>query len=270
MNEQQYNEIPALRASFLKACSMGPYQGWKSLHMGEYSNEAMDFGTAVHMALLEPARFAESYCLVPMDAPKPNSKPLEDYKKVTDKHIATAKWWADFEARTKGKTVLDPKDAARLERIKARCQEVPAVRQALETFEKEKAYVWGESPKFKARLDLVDEANGVIIDIKTTRDASQRAFTQQALQNRYDIQFLHYARALQKPVSFYVIAIESDTGEVALYNFDEIIYSKFTQQRYEMALAIAQEVLQMKQCPPKYTAEIVKLNLPEWALKETV
>ena len=62
MNEE-YKNINAINASFLKACSFGHYQGWKYLKEPHYSSDAMDFGTAVHCALLEPEKFKEKYDL---------------------------------------------------------------------------------------------------------------------------------------------------------------------------------------------------------------
>jgi len=245
-----YFEKSGISASFLKSCSFSAYHGWKHLHDPFKPTDAMNFGSAVHCALLEPDKFIEQFVV----------SPKFDRRTKEGKALAEA-----FETSSKGKTVLNEDDYSQVNRIVQRCLEIEIVREAIRGFEKEKEFYWDN---FKAKLDLVDVYNGVIIDVKTTRDAEPRAFVSQSLALRYDIQLLHYAKALKKPVTAYAIAIESDSAQVACYDLTDIVFSDFTKKRYEMALKTAIEVLDMKECPPKYSSQIVNLTLPKWAQEE--
>jgi hypothetical protein len=253
MKNEEYRAIKAINASFLKACSFGHYQGWKHLNQPAYESDAMAFGSAVHCALLEPHLFLSQYAI---------SEKFDKRTKVGKEGAAA------FESANIGKTVIDSDDATKIELIRKRCNEIEPVRAALASFEKEKTILF-EGDKCKARLDLVDLKNGVVIDVKTTRDANPREFVNQLLALRYDIQLYHYCRAANATTA-YAIAIESESAEVALYDLTDIVFSDFTKGRYHNAFAVALDVQKMTTCPPKFKTEIVNLNLPEWALKETV
>jgi len=280
MTEQEYSEVKAIRASFLKACSFGAYQGWKYLNGPAYESDAMEFGTMVHCALLEPDTFNERYVTIPMDAPKKLTKPQDEafakfatlekptkaQVEANQKSIRVIEWWKAFDEKNQGRIVISPDDLYKVEMVKRKCMDIPAVKDALREFEKEKTIVWDGN---KARLDLVNMDARVVIDIKTTRDGSAREFTSQLLALRYDIQMLHYALA-SKATTVYAIVIESETAEVALYDMTDIVFSDFTKKRYLSAYENALEVQQMTECPPKFKPEIVNLTLPKWAVEESV
>jgi hypothetical protein len=280
MTFEEYQTINATNASFLKACSFGLYQGFQYLHRPAYESDAMDFGKAVHCALLEPELFNDQFCLVPMDAPKKLTKTQEEafekFPKLDKPTAAQVKanahaksvieWWDKFDKTAHDKVILSPDDFTKIEQIKKRCYANDAVKEAMDTFEKEKTVIFGNH-EFKARLDLVDVKNGVVIDVKTTRDASPYAFVKQLLSLRYHIQMLHYCKAVNATTA-YVIAIESDTAEVALYDITDIVFSPATVAMYEKSIETARIVKDLKECPPKFELSIVNLKMPEWAERE--
>lgn len=280
MTFEEYKKLPGINASFLKACSFGHYAGWKYLNLPPFESDAMAFGTAVHALLLEPDKFESMCSVVPADAPKkPTSVQVDAFQKFDtlekptkaqvaayEKNKAAIEWWKSFEFKTSGKVVLDKDEWAKLQQIARNCLSIERVALALNTFEKEKTYVFGDG-KFKSRLDLVDEKNGVVIDLKTTRDASPREFTKQLLSLRYELQMYHYCKAINATTA-YVVAIESETAEVALYDCTDIVFSDFTKNRYEMALKTAEDVLSMSECPRKFSTDIMCLKLPEWVKEE--
>lgn len=268
MTFEEYQKIQAINASFLKACSFGHYHGFKYLNEPHYSSDAMEFGTAVHTALLEPEKFKTDYCLVPMDAPKKPTKAQMEAKKPAEKTLAQIAWWNEFNEKNVGRIILDADDQSKINRIVEKCLAIHQVKEALNGFEREKTITF-DNDSCKARLDLVDLKNGVVIDVKTTRDASPKEFVKQLLALRYDIQMLHYCRGADATTA-YAIAIESESGEVALYDLTDIVFSAYTKKRYMDAYDVALEVQKLTVCPPKFKSEIVNLLLPEWALKESV
>lgn len=256
MKQSEYFETKAINASFLKSCSFGAHAGWKYLNEPNFQSDAMAFGSAVHTAILEPHLFNEQYAI------------SEKFDKRTK---AGKEASAAFEAANTGKLILDQDEFFKISKIKENCLAIPAVKTALDAFEKEKSILWksGEVP-FKARLDLVDVSGGVVIDLKTTRDATEKGFLRQLLELRYDIQLYHYMQSI-KGTTAYAIAVETETCEVALYDLTDIVTSEFTNKRYSKALETAIQVMSMKVCPPKFKSEIISLSLPKWAIEsETV
>lgn len=247
-----YFSKPGISASFLKSCSFSAWHGWKYLHEPFEPTAAMDFGSAVHCKLLEPQKFDSRFAV---------AQTKFDRRTKAGKEAAEA-----FEKEHAGKIVLTSDDGSRLSRIVESCLAIPIVKEALTTFEKEKELDLGD---FKGKLDLVDLKNRVIIDVKTTRDATAREFVSQSLSLRYDIQLFHYAQllGLGPMPTVYTIAIESDSAQVACYDVTDIVISKFTHNRYQKALQTAYEVLEMKACPPKFSTDIVNLTLPKWAIE---
>lgn len=272
MTAQEYFSIDAINASFLKACHFGAYQGYKFLHEPTFESDAMAFGSAVHAALLEPELFKSEYVICPLDAPKKPTKAQLEAKKPSEKTLEAIAWWDKFNKETLGKKVLDPDESAKISKIRERCFAIDQVKSALETFDKESTFLWDDKDlgKCKAKLDLVDVDNEVVIDVKTTRSADQREFISQMLALRYDIQFAHYCKAVAPNAECFVIAIETDSAEVALYRITDIVHSTFTKMRYAQAAKTALEVKKMSTCPPKYIPEIIDLKLPEWAMKEVI
>lgn len=255
MKASEYFATKGISASFLKACSFSAHAGYKFLHEANFQSDAMAFGSAVHTAILEPHLFNDQYAI------------SEKFDKRTK---AGKEGAAAFEAANTGKLILDQDDLFKISKIKENCLAIPAVKGALEVFEKEKSLTWNEGElKFKARLDLVDAKNGVVIDLKTTRDASERGFLRQLLELRYDIQLKHYLDSV-KGSAAYAIAVETETCEVALYDLTDIVSSDFTKKRYENALKTAINVMQLTECPPKFKSEIISLTLPKWAMEEVL
>lgn len=252
MNFNEYKKTTGINASFLKACSFGAYAGYKYLHMPDFQSDAMAFGSAVHAAILEPEVFAKHFAV----------SDKFDKRTKAGKEASAA-----FEAEHAGKTIIDTDDYQKILKIKTNCYAIGAVKDALDSFEKEKNFLWKDGElDFKARLDLVDVKNGVVIDLKTTRDATERGFLRQCLDLRYDIQLLHYMKAVGASAA-YAIAVETESCEVALYDLTEIAVSDFAKKRYENALKTAIEVLSLRECPSKFKNEIVTLSLPKWALE---
>lgn len=248
-----YFANPGISASFLKECHKSDFDGWNYLHNPKPATDAMDFGSAVHIALLEPERFGSLVAVSPK----------------FDRRTKQGK--ADFEAfeiQSQGKIVITDEENASIVRIVARCKSIPIIAEALSTFEKEKVFTWEMGGlQCKAKLDLVDIANNVIIDVKTTRSADPSAFVRQAIDLRYDLQLGHYSYAVNGLSTVYAIAIESDTEQVSCIDLTDIVHSPFTEGRYQQALNAALRVREMKECPLKYGTEIVRASLPKWALE---
>jgi len=282
MTREEYDAISAINASFLKECAKSAYNGWMFLNHPKPPSDEMDLGSGIHAMLLEADQFFDKCAVIPEDAPKKLTKPqieaLEKFptlEKPTKTQITanerstkTGAWWKGFDAANTGKIILDQDEYQKIVRIKDKCLAIPHVAEALKNFKKEESATWDHPiyGKMKCRFDLVNWESKVFVDIKSTRDADSTAFVRQLIQLRYDIQMRHYWEAVGGD-GIYVVAIESETEQVACYDIFDIVTSDFTDRRYKNALEVAAQVRQMTECPPKFKPEIVNLTLPKWAIE---
>jgi hypothetical protein len=251
MTHEEYLKLPGISASFLKACYQSAYDGYKFLHQPKESTKAMQFGTAVHTMLLEPHLFSDQFAV----------REKLDRRTKAGKEASEA-----FEDANKGKIVIDEDDAYKLQKIVANVKAFPQMREALDSFLKEQTYQFEvQGLACKARLDLVDESGHFIIDVKTTKDASSSEFAKTMINMNYDLQLAHYALATgKKQNKAFVIAVETDTCEVALYDVTAFLNTTHVARKYAQALETAKNVLEMKKCPEKYPQAIVELKVPNW------
>ena len=160
-------------------------EGWRQFE-AEYisktapfrTSAAMELGTAIHMAILEPDKFYGEYVVCP--------------KECSDKRTKAYKEWEA--AQPAFVTVLSEKDWVTIERI---CQNAQRDEVASRLLSKpdsvEKEHFWvceATGVKCRAKTDAI-RGKGVI-DIKTTDDARPRAFARKIADFRYDLQAAHY------------------------------------------------------------------------------
>lgn len=268
MSFKDYQALPGINASFLKACIRSEWHGWMYLNSPKMPTSAMELGSAIHCALLEPVTFMSQYVV------EPEFTGLTKQGKES-KNSAEAKEKREAWISSLGDTqIISQENLDLINRIKSNCYRIPSVKEALETFEAEKTLTWEYGLPMKARLDLVNLKENILIDIKTATNADPIDFTKQSINLGYDVQLLHYARGVKFAnktgidPTIYALAIETSSGGVKGYNLDQIVYSDFTLNRYIMAMHRASRVLEMRECPPRFDETIENLFLPAWAEKE--
>ena len=259
MKFNEYKNIKAINATFLKACNQGLQQGYDSynnlLSFSPASIAAMNLGSAVHCYLLEPHLFDAEWCV----------SEKFDMRTTAGKEAKKA-----FDEKNTGKNCINEDEFSLIKTIKSNCYKIESVKNALDNYDKEQTIEFMlDGLKMKARIDIVSPNRSVIIDLKTTKDASPRAFTSDLVSMGYDIQMLHYTYATMygKPgpmPHIFVIAAETNSGEIASYNIDNVVYSDYTKNRYNAAIKTALTVMELKERPMKYSKDIQKLDLPSW------
>lgn len=254
MNFKDYQQIRAINASLLKS-SESVYSAWLALNQPIEENKAMIFGRAVHTLLLEPHLFDAQFAV------------SEKFDRRTKDGKAASE---AFALANEGKAILDQDDFQRLTRIGANVKKHPIVQAMLSDSEKEKSYTWeNKGLKFKARLDLVNENRNIVVDVKTTSTKSTKDFLSDSINRNYDVQFLHYAKPLLElhgvVPDIFVIAVETDSCEIAVYNLNKVVYTDFTSTKYNRCLDNLLIAMDLTECPTKYTQEIISLELPNWA-----
>lgn len=192
------------------------------------STEAMKFGNLVHMALLEPRRFAENLRVEP-EINRRSSKErqkLEDWKLSLPPDAITIRQ-SDLEV---------------VSRIRQKIEKHKVARGMLQTGDRE----WSGFAKcpmtglgLRCRPDFMDRNVGIVMDVKTTTDARREVFNRKVQELDYDLaawMYLHVASLVEGTNfdQFYWLAVEKTPPfAIALHNaeyFLEFGEFKFKQQ----------------------------------------
>lgn len=220
---------------------------------------AMRWGTLIHTVILEPERFAATTCIAPEINRRTNAGKAE---------------WDAFCAENEGKEVLAAEEIFELEAIRDSVNAHPAAQRALSgSGNRIEASLFWESASgvaCRARPDLIHRA-GIIVDIKSTEDASPYTFARSVAKFRYHVQAAFYCDGLatiegpDAAKGFAFIAVEKKPPYlVAVYEATpEMIAAG--RLAYEADLAIYAECL-ASDTWPGYSDKVLTLDLPKWAI----
>jgi len=253
MTNAEYHAHPALGSSNLKQILKNPYAFATGIKQEQTA--AMALGSAVHTLVLEPHKFGEEFAVAPeYDARTKEGKEIK----------------AAFEASCIGKTILK---ADEYERAKT-CSEI--AKQIAGRFFKggvaeSSFFSEFDGTAVKCRPDYYLEDLGIIVDVKTTADASPDGFIKSVANFGYYLQAAFYMDVLQSlgknADKFMFVAIETkEPFMVGLYTLDSVSID-FGRSEYKRALEIYGRIDDFRS--PVYkdttTGEAVQtLTLPNW------
>lgn len=266
LSNAEYHQHPALSRSALKYMERSPYHFWYQYLSGKAGDPppptpAMAFGTAVHMAVLEPELFLETYAEAP-SLPK-TTKAGKDA-------------WA--EAKATGKELLSKQDMQMIEEIHIALYNHPAAKRALTAPGINEATFIGECPitglQLKCRPDRLLE-NGVVIDLKTTQDASASAFSKACANLGYHIQAAFYIHVLHnitgtRPKGFAFLTVEKSApyGVQLFRCSDSMLAHGHAQMMTQLEeLKACKDKYGTEEPWPGYSEKTVLLDLPSWAMR---
>lgn len=221
---------------------------------------AMRLGTAVHVATLEPEKWASQYVVAP------------ECDRRTKVGKATA---AAFELESIGKRVISASDAALAESIRDAVRAHPAAAGLIAKasgFEVPLAWTDEESGvACKGKVDMVCRVAGstILCDLKTTQNASVRDFARSIATWSLHAQAAHYMagwRAItgEVPAAYVLIAVESTAPHVvATYALDEDTLAAGAEKRARALEIIARG--HETGMWPGYSDQIETISLPSWA-----
>jgi len=262
MDNQQYHAHDGISKSKLDAIAQSPLHYWSRWldpnRVPTQPTPAMEFGTAVHTAVLEPDRFHAEYAQAP------------DVSRTTK---AGKDVWA--EAAEGGKILLKVEDWNATQLILRSVMEHPMARRILTASGKAESSLFAQDPEtglqIKCRPDYLTDS-GWIIDLKTTQDASVRGFQRSVGNFRYHVQAAHYLKVVQlatgvRPRGFMFIAVEK-SAPYAVQVFDastSLIQAGAVEAARNMrSLAHALDSYPISTPWPSYSEEIVSLDPPTW------
>jgi exodeoxyribonuclease VIII len=249
MAADDYHRHPAVSKSMLDRIARSP------LHLQAYLRDpdmpeetpAMRLGTAVHAAVLEPERFARQYAAFGGD-------------KRTNAGKAA---FAELEAR--GAIVLKSEEFDQV------CEIARAVRQhdlaadLLANGVAEASAFWHDEAtgvECRCRPDWWRN-DGIVVDLKTTNDASPEAFARSVVNYRYHVQAAHYLAGTEADRFVFVVIEKEAPYAIAIYELDAAALALGRELR-------ARDLTTYATCAefdhwPGFPASVQTLTLPAWA-----
>jgi hypothetical protein len=257
LSNADYHALPSVSKSGLDLISKAPaYFKWRRENP-QPPTEAMILGTLTHTAVLEPDRFdAEIVVAQKFD------------RRTTVGKLAAAQ----FEAENAGKEVLEAEAYDQVMRIRDAVFSHPAARVALSNVAHVEASMFWTDPQTGLECRCRPDAfrtNDVIVDLKTTKDASPEGFAKSIANYRYHVQAPFYmdgfrAATGREAKGFVFVAVETAPPHlVAVYVLNEIdlIRGRATYQR---DLSTLRKCLDLDEWPG-YPEAVQEIRLPKWA-----
>ena len=215
--------------------------------------KAMVDGTAVHAFFLERDKFNTDFVIKPADM-RLNTK--------------VGKEWA---LEHQSKIIIDSELGNNLYEMEKSFMDCPSKLIYDKQGQSELSYFWDDLGlvKGKCRPDWISNDGNIVVDIKTTTDASPKGFQKSIANWGYHLQLGWYIRGLQKlglpAKEFIFIAIEKTPPfSVGVYraNKEMITYAndEINNLVYEIDESLKSDDF------PDYTPEILDLGLPNWMI----
>lgn len=264
-NEAYHGDTTKISKSGLDLINRSPYHYWdKYLNLDKppiSTTPALEIGTAVHSCVLEPDDFDRLYVVSPK-FDKRTKAGKEGYEEFLAQVVA------------KKQRLIDADDYETCMRMRDAVWKHPAAKILLNEGDAEQTYYFDEfqtDAPCKMRPDFIS-SQGVIVDLKTTENASPAGFGSSAFNYRYHVQAAFYLDGYLQSTgemmeSFIFIAVEkSRPNAVGVYMVDDDIVH-LGRTAYLRNLETYMECLETGKWPA-YGEAIRPLQLPAWALKQ--
>ena len=213
--------------------------------------KAMADGTAVHAFYLERDKFNSDFVIKPADM-RLNTK--------------VGKEWAQ---EHQSKIIIDSELGNNLFEMEKSFMDSPAKLIYDIKGQTELSYFWDDfgTIKGKCRPDWISDDGNIVVDVKTTTDASPYGFQKSIANWGYHLQLGWYLRGLRKlglPVKeFIFIAIEKTPPFcVGVYSADQNMID-FAMKELDQLIPEIQTAMVSNEFPD-YTPEITSIGLPPW------
>lgn len=254
ISNEEYHSHPSLSASGCKRIlrSMAHYLA------PQESTPAMELGTAIHTAVLEPDKWHATYLL------KPDG---------IDLRTSEGKAW---KASTEGKIVLSQKDWDTCQGItSAILRHAIASKIFTDGHAEQSILVRDEDHGIDLRCRPDYVSRNLIIDLKSAVSSSPRDFARSVITYGYDVQEAFYRRVWQietgeMPRGFVFVAAEKVAPyAVSVVMLDDDFYDRGHRLMMSALRDYARWVSDgMPQIVPAYPEFIHTLSPPNWALKD--
>ncbi len=257
LSNPDYHALPSVSKSGLDLIRKAPaLYKWRRENP-QPPSAAMRWGTLVHKIVLEPDDFGSEFVVAPK----------------VDKRTAQGKAdWAAFEIAAAGKDLVTEEEWEKLQAVSRAVWAHPAAGKALGMLRDVEASIfWTDQATgvdCRCRPDGI-LSNGLIVDIKTTKDARPDEFVKSVANYRYHVQAAFYSDGYQAafgepPKGFAFIAIDSEAPHlVAVYVASEAMILR-GRADYQTDLRTYARCVEDDRWPG-LPDEPVVIDLPKWA-----
>ncbi len=253
MPSADYHAHPAVSNSLLSQVAKSPLHARAYLDgVRQKQTAAMSFGSLFHTLVLEPHLFHAQYATFSGDRRTKEGKAL----------------YAEIEAS--GKTVISVEDNVTAAFMANAINNHPAASALLkrEGFSKglaEASVFWTDDEfgvQCKCRPDLWRD-DGIVVDLKTTDDASLDGFSRSIATYRYHVQAAHYMAGTGAKRFVFVAVEKKAPYAVAVYELDAVALEVGRMLRQSDLMTYA-ECLRSNTWPG-YSTDVTPISIPAWA-----
>ncbi|MEO0467607.1 MAG: PD-(D/E)XK nuclease-like domain-containing protein [Pseudomonadota bacterium] len=262
LNDPEYFSLDAVNRSFLWEMRRSPAHAHHKAVNGDADTPALLMGRALHTAVLEPQELDGRFAVRP-----------EGINRRTK--IGKAEWAAFEEANAHKSILPGAQDMATLKGVRDAIQAHPlAKRLCTGPGMTEKTALWTDDAtgvRCKAKYDRVVSGGGgsaIVVDLKSTDDASPRGFGRSVYKFGYHFQAVHYLTGLDVVAGemarrFVFVAVEKKPPHgIGIYELD-FAYIEAARNEWGELLARYAKCKERNSWP-SYPADIQILEAPEW------
>lgn len=264
-NQEYHSDTSAISKSGLDLIESSPLDYWYHYLSGEKPEEkpteAMLFGTALHTAVLEPEMFEKQYVIMPYVNKRTNVGKAE-FKALQNIAIEN------------NKVFIDSDDMEKILKMREQIFKHPTAKLLFANGLAEQTFMFLDpetGAKCKIRPDWIDNNNGLIVDLKSTTDASKEGFSKHAFNFKYHKQDAFYLDGLeilgQEKAGFIFVNIEKEPPfKIGIHYLDE--------RSRQLGRDTCRKNLQTyTECLRTgiwkgYDEKISEVSLPEWAFNK--
>lgn len=259
-NEEYHGGSGISKSHLDKIGSKSPMHYWhRYLNPDREPDEptpALVLGQAVHSIVLEPDTFEGAYAINPGIDRRSNAGKAE---------------FAQFVAESAGKTIITDDQAQACYQIRDAVHRHPLAKGLLSAGKAEQSFYAVDEETgelIKCRTDFLPDNGSMIVDVKSTDDASPSGFAKSSANYRYPVQTAWYQRVIKSyygecPPHWVFLAFEKEPPyAIGVY---------FTQPEDVARAAIAAQrdfmrIVEHKRLDywPDYGTEALPLNMPTW------
>lgn len=258
MSEDEYHASEGISRSGIMLLKRSPAHFWYKYINPEKQKEkttpAKIFGNAVHTAILETNSFFNRYCVLP---------------KLDRRTTKGKEQFSEFSAVNIGKIILTEEEYSEIKKICSSINKTEIPRELVDGAKYEKSIYWIDKETgilCKARPDIWH--SNMIVDLKTTKDASFRSFSRDTFSYGYHIQLAMIQEGIRETTgynmeNFISLAIEKEEPFIpATYQIDEAVIEA-GRNEFKKYLILYKECLEKNQWNPY---AIRKILLPNYYL----
>lgn len=257
MTNAEYHAHQAVSKSDLDLINRSPMHYKYTKSNPKEPTEAMLLGSVLHKLILEADTFKAEYAVAPV-CDRRTSKGKAEYN--------------TFMGESQGKAVITSEMFEKASAIAETVKENPIVKKLLCDGKAEQSYFWNENGiECKCRPDYLK--GKLVIDLKSTADASPEAFAKAAYNYRYHVQAWWYLNGLNKcginATDFIFIAFEKDPPYgICVYAADDLML-ELGESEAMRNLDTYRECLETGVWYGyEKEPEIHSLSLPDWVIRK--